>query len=143
MSGQPFYQFFGVDSGYTTSLDNKCGSAQLPISPIATINDPKLGRIDDQRKAGQSFDPGSRAPPGDIGSIGFANNCHYVENDRGTAQLTCDGGTKFDCHVPDSGLMGQVTPNNGGCGDPPGDPPNVRMLVMVRYHSGCSSSIYD
>lgn len=132
-TGQPFYDFFDVNAGYTTSLDNQCGSKNVPLAPISQINDPKLGRIDDTRKAGKSIAPADRVPPGDMGSIGFSNNCHYIENTRGTAQIKCDDNVVVDCHVPDETLVQHITAKNGACGDTP----NVRMLVMVSLHIKC------
>lgn len=131
-TGQPFYDFFDVNAGYTTSLDNQCGSKNVPLAPKAQVNDPKLHRIDDMRKAGKSIAPADRVPPGDIGSIGFSNNCHYIENTRGAAQIKCDD-TVVDCHVPDSALVEQITAKNGACGNTQ----NVRMLVMVSIFLYC------
>ena len=120
VSGPTFYDFFDLPNGSTQNLDNQCGNVVGGPNPLSEIHDPTTN--------GRGANPSTRIPPGDLGSIGFSNNCHYVENTLGSAQLKCDNNVSVDCHPPDANLANAVTPNNGACGGIQ----NVRMLVMVR-----------
>jgi hypothetical protein len=127
-TGPSFYDFYSVDPNFDGNLDTQCGATLPDISPFSEINDPKLGRVDNLRKSGDSLDPSQRTPPGDLGDLGFfSNHCHYVEDELGKANLNCDNNLSIPCHQPDDELSSKVTPNNGECSNIK----NVRMLVTV------------
>jgi hypothetical protein len=130
----------------TRNLEFECQKSGQ-VTPIWQVNDPVLGRVEDQPVL--KLDPTSRPAPGPIGPIGgFRENCKYIEKELGKATVVCTTKTgsidTITCYAPSVNLGGiagpytdvganltqWTTPTHGKCGD--STPAwNVRDLVMV------------
>ena len=109
-TGPAEYKFIDAPPTFNQPvIPDTCGDGTSSLEVKYDVFDPKQGRVDDIRHAGQV--PQRQAP----GYIDLDDNCAYEEYDLGNATFVCDNHNTVLCTSPDHwwNLANTLTPDNG------------------------------